>query len=1236
MITSSVVCNCCNTRIPKHQRKLKCYICCKIKHYKCEKLSKTDVNAINNMRYHSWACYECISSILPINATSRKKATQSSREKIKCDACNGFSNNVNNTKVCPWCDGVCHNKCIKGELGCINCCDSIIPGYRYHAYELLDVSCWRNNAMFNPYRQDDFVNIIGDQISNEEENNEIWSDLSELMVQCKYKMAKSIPQAKNNELGVLSLNIRSVHKNLDRILDQNNDYAKYDVICLNETCANVEKLANGIDDLHIEGFHPPVHQAPARSSHRGGGLLVYINKRICEEDDIESIALEEDPSINGEVLFVKIKSCKKFSNTVILGNVYRSPSSRNTQNFHRIIESSLSKLSRHKTKQILIVGDFNIDLIKYETDENARELIDITSNHGFSQVISRPTRITDHSATLIDHIYTNKIHQVLSTSVVTLDITDHLGTYIKVSLDNTFDRTNRPVNRRNDSETCNYRLFNAVNNSKFAELLNNESWDDVKGATDADEKYNKFIEIYTRHYDNAYPVISKRIRRKNERVLPKPWITEWLEDACNRKNLIYYEFVENPSEHNKSVYDKLCKFCEKHIAIAKKKYFQKYFDEYADNSRKKWQMINKLLNRNKGRGQINKLVDKDGKVTHKPNEICEKFNDYFSNIAGNLKQKIATPNSSDGHMRYLKNSVSSTIVTLNVMKHEIKDIICSFKNKSTRDTKICVLKLAAENDNFIAILTNTIEASFEQGIFPESLKLAQVVPIHKDGSKTDVANYRPISLLGSFSKIYEKIMHKRLISFLEKNSSLHELQYGFREGRSCEHALLTAQNSLLSSLNNNTISLLLLIDFSKAFDMVDHDILLHKLCHYGIRGKTFDWLKSYLNNRKQYVSISNKKSSLQHVKYGVPQGSILGPLLFIIYINDIPEIDKFAKFILYADDANIIITGKNMAEIEERIASLSFNLVRWVNSNGLMLNLKKTHYMVFSRQKSLQDPVLKINNFQIKRVQEARFLGVIIDDKLTWSAHIKTMKSKMSRYIGIMNKIKSKIPENIRLQIFHSFVQSHLNFCCLVWGFSKKTNIDTLFTVQKKAMRAVMSGYINYYFKDGQLPTGTKNSFNQHGVLTVHGIIANQALRFMHKVKVFPSLIPTSVRSTIQDHIVNMSVLDQSDPMFLSWAEEFNTHIYRNSLFFKGPLVYFDPCTVQKYATPAANISLNIFKNQTKQFLLRLQAEGHKNDWKTNDFLIFAIRCFKTARHNGKIVDYKKYFHENFDESLIN
>ena len=333
-------------------------------------------------------------------------------------------------------------------------------------------------------------------------------------------------------------------------------------------------------------------------------------------------------------------------------------------------------------------------------------------------------------------------------------------------------------------------------------------------------------------------------------------------------------------------------------------------------------------------------------------------------------------------------------------------------------------------------------------------------------------------------------MYKRLVNFLEQNNSLYENQYGFRAGRSCEHALLNAKNTISDALNKNQVAVLLLIDFSKAFDMVDHDLLLSKLSHYGIRGNAHRWLTSYLSNREQYVCINGIDSNRSLIKYGVPQGSILGPLLFVIYINDIPNICKLAKFILYADDANIIITGKNITEIKGHIYDLITKLVNWVNINGLVLNLKKTNYMIFSRQRNIGNLNLVINNVPIELKSEARFLGVIIDDKLNFRKHINALKAKMSRYIGVMYKLKFLIPIKVRLLIYHSFIQSHLNFCSLVWGFAAKSFINELLTIQKKAIRAVMPGYIRYFYKDGVIPTHTKTAFNDFNILTVHNIIA--------------------------------------------------------------------------------------------------------------------------------------------------
>ena len=212
--------------------------------------------------------------------------------------------------------------------------------------------------------------------------------------------------------------------------------------------------------------------------------------------------------------------------------------------------------------------------------------------------------------------------------------------------------------------------------------------------------------------------------------------------------------------------------------------------------------------------------------------------------------------------------------------------------------------------------------------------------------------------------------------------------------------------------------------------MVEHEILLKKLYHYGIRGSAHDWFKSYLSGRKQFVSVNGTDSDPLPLLYGVPQGSILGPLLFIIYINDLPNVSNLVKFILYADDANIIITAPTIEEVITLTRQILESLSNWVDSNRLLLNLKKTHYMIFSQTNNkFSNLNLSLHGVQLKRETESKFLGVIIDEKLTWKKHITTLKTKMARYLGVMYRLRTQIPLKARLLIFHSFIQSHLNYC---------------------------------------------------------------------------------------------------------------------------------------------------------------------------------------------------------------
>ena len=1140
--------------------------------------------------------------------------------KSQCSSCLGWSYSPNNVRVCSLCDAPVHKKCLKGELGCISCCSSIIPGFLVSNYELNDNYNSHITQCFNPYDHTLAINQIGERIDDNNlfETN-YFHDITQILASCKYQQMKNVKATSKRELKVFSLNVRSLFKNVSYLREEIDFFSKFDVLCLNETNCRITKLPNGLRDLEIDGFHEPIIQEPMRKSGKGGGLAIYINKRVCDPEKLEKMDLRLDPEdTSGEFLALKVHDFKHTNKTKVIVNFYRSPSN-NVRKFLEKLESVLKGLERHSKKQIAVVGDANIDLLQYENDAYSQDLVTVLEKYGFVQTVAKPTRVTDHSATLIDHVYTNHASNVISCNIITTDISDHFGISTTFSLEKsanvTFRRGVNICSKKNEA-----RDLNEANHLKFKDLIENETWESVGNDLDANEQYNALSKLYMKHYENAYPLKRNKVRRKFERANAKPWILPWLEAACNRKKLLFFEKVTNPSQKNCDAYEKMKKFCEKHVTLAKAKYYKNLFVKYQDCSKKQWKVINGLLNRERKASDHIRLKDRDGTIISSDKAVAERFNDYFSSIAANIKTQIAARHTFDpgGFKQYLGRPCTNSMFLRPTSPREVQETISKLKNKSTLDSKIEPLKIANTCENFTTALAKIVNTSFSSGLFPKSLKTAKVVPIHKGGSKLDVSNYRPISLLGSFSKIYEKLMHKRVLEFFDQNNTLFENQYGFRPGRSCEHALLNAQNSILQSLNKKQISVLLLLDYSKAFDVLDHNTLLHKLEHYGIRGIVKEWFKSYLSDREQFVSINGTTSEKKPIIYGVPQGSILGPLLFVIYINDLPGICNLAKFILYADDANIIITGESFEIISSQVNQLTRNLVKWVGTNGLALNVKKTCYMIFTRRKvSLDSLNITIDNTVIERKTTARFLGVIVDDKLSWSEHIKAVKTKMARYLGIMYKLKRLIPITARLQIFQSLVQSHLNFCSLVWGFASKSHIESLFAKQKQGMRTVMSGFVNYKYKDGVNPGHTKRAFEKHNVLTVHNIIVKNALTLLHKVKNMPGLLPKSIRELFPENIPTRSSTHEN---CLDWLTTYNTPIFRPSIFYKGPMLSITQHN-DTITTPSSLFSINIFKNSTKRELLKLQSSGNDEEWP--NFLLYNIPGLRKSHREDRLtIDY--------------
>ena len=354
-------------------------------------------------------------------------------------------------------------------------------------------------------------------------------------------------------------------------------------------------------------------------------------------------------------------------------------------------------------------------------------------------------------------------------------------------------------------------------------------------------------------------------------------------------------------------------------------------------------------------------------------------------------------------------------------------------------------------------LTHICNLSISQGIFPEQLKIANVIPLYKSDDSMSFNNYRPVSVLCVLSKIFEKIMYNRVAAFLEIFKILHDNQYGFRKKSSTHVALLTFIDKVIEAIENGEYAIGVFLDFSKAFDTVDHQILLNKLDHYGIRGCALSWFKSYLSRRLQYVTYNGSQSSQQMIKCGVPQGSILGPLLFLIYINDLCIVCKSTEPVLFADDTNLFSSGSNAISLQDGVNNNLAIIAEWLKVNKLSLKIKKTHFMCFSaKNKSHPGISLQIDGEAIAEVNKSKFLGVVIDNKLSWKDHISFVCRKVARGIGVIIKARKVLHNESLKCLYYSFIYPYMIYCNQVWGSACKTNIEPLQVLQKRAVGIIL------------------------------------------------------------------------------------------------------------------------------------------------------------------------------------
>jgi hypothetical protein len=391
---------------------------------------------------------------------------------------------------------------------------------------------------------------------------------------------------------------------------------------------------------------------------------------------------------------------------------------------------------------------------------------------------------------------------------------------------------------------------------------------------------------------------------------------------------------------------------------------------------------------------------------------------------------------------------------MNTMKSKLSSGHDSLSSKLIKETSQAI----------VSPLTYILNLSLKFGIVPSKMKLAKVIPVFKSGDTSHIQNYRPISLLPVLSKILEKIVYTRLYTYLIKHDILIPAQYGFRKSLSTELAILELQDRVAKYMSSGSWCLGIFLDLSKSFDTINHSILISKLEFYGVRGVALDWFKNYLYERKQYSTVNNTNSDVMQITCGVPQGSILGPLLFLIYINDIHTVTKHGRPILFADDTNLIYSHTNLQSLCALVNAELDMISNWFAANRLSINTTKTKYILFhspNRQHLACPSAIKIGGQALERVHTIKFLGVLIHENLSWKSHIDDRANKLAKSIGVLNRLKHQLPAHTLLTLYNSLISPHFQYAITSWGNFQQQYIKRLEILQKKAIRIITNSSYN-------------------------------------------------------------------------------------------------------------------------------------------------------------------------------